>query len=241
VLAAVLASVAALHAPAAGITDGQAESRVHERPSAPAGLRTNSLPAPADVNAAGTVEFGSQSALRRQRAYKIDVTRVGADRPVWESGKVESAESSAVRYAGPPLRTGERYRWRVQVWDEKRRPSGWSGSASFGTGPGADWGDSAPVWPRPPDGEKWTDYRLDLTLTVTRTALGVRFRSPDAKNGYMWQFRAAGAANPNTLVPHVQTDGRFSAGEPVPLGTELQPGTAARGRRGLHRLPGHGL
>lgn len=228
VLAAVLASVAALTAPAAGTTDGQGASRAPGRPSAPTGLRTNSLPAPADVDAAGPVEFGWQSALRRQGAYKIEVTRAGADRPVWATGKVESAQSSAVRYAGPALRTGERYEWRVQVWDEDRRPSGWSGPASFGTGPGADWGGSAPVWPRPPAGEKWTDYRVDVTITVTRTALGVRFRSPDARNGYMWQFRAAGAANPNTLVPHIQTNGRFSAGDPVPLGAELRPGTEHR-------------
>lgn len=63
---------------------------------------------------------------RRQTAYRILVatapdrlTPARAD--VWNSGRVTSPDSVAVRYAGPALRASTRYHWAVTVWDENGR------------------------------------------------------------------------------------------------------------------------
>src|SRR5271157_4707530 len=51
-------------------------------------------------------------------------TPLGIDDPaprlswqLWESGRIELAESVNVRYAGPALQASTRYFWRVRVWD----------------------------------------------------------------------------------------------------------------------------
>jgi alpha-L-rhamnosidase len=52
-----------------------------------------------------------------QDAYEIEVTELttAADRVVWASGVVESAESSLIEYAGEPLASNTPYRWRVRI------------------------------------------------------------------------------------------------------------------------------
>jgi alpha-L-rhamnosidase len=58
----------------------------------------------------------------RQIAYEILVAstdqnlRAGkAD--VWDSGKINSAESVGIAYQGPGLESRKRYYWKVRVWD----------------------------------------------------------------------------------------------------------------------------
>ncbi len=72
-----------------------------------------------------------------QSAYQIEVfaTDGRKERRVWNSGKVISAESQLVRYAGPALSKGERYTWRVKVWDESGRVSKWSAKSTFRMSP----------------------------------------------------------------------------------------------------------
>jgi len=196
-------------------------------PGAPTGLVTDSLGAPMDVDLTGGPDFGWQSQVGHQTAYEIKVSAGDADNApvVWDSSRTASDASTAVPYAGGTLKPSERYSWRVRVWDEQGRPTAWSKPARFGTGPGQTWGDSRPIWSAPPAIASWTDYRLDVKLTVTKTALGIKFRSPDSRDGYMWQFRASNAATPNSLVPHVETGGSFKVGTAVPLGAALDPGT----------------
>lgn len=45
---------------------------------------------------------------------------------IWDSGKVESDANVGVAYDGPPLASGDRYHWRVRVWDGQDRASDWS-------------------------------------------------------------------------------------------------------------------
>ena len=59
----------------------------------------------------------------RQAAYRVRVASSsaalaagGAD--LWDSGRVETAQSAQVDYAGRPLRSREVCHWRVEVWDE---------------------------------------------------------------------------------------------------------------------------
>ena len=56
-----------------------------------------------------------------QSAYQIVVT--DGDSVVWDSGKVESAQSVAVAYAGDMLEKETVYTWSVTVYDQDGRPS----------------------------------------------------------------------------------------------------------------------
>jgi len=66
-----------------------------------------------------------------QTAYKVQVAtseeKLRADAPdMWDTGKVESGQSVNVVYEGKPLESGQRYYWRVKVWDKHGMPSEWS-------------------------------------------------------------------------------------------------------------------
>jgi alpha-L-rhamnosidase len=58
-----------------------------------------------------------------QSAYEI---RMNGPHSQWASGKVNSAQSVHIPYAGAPLASGQRYYWQVRVWDETGKPSPWS-------------------------------------------------------------------------------------------------------------------
>ena len=62
----------------------------------------------------------------RQQAYELEVTDAESGALVWSSGRQGSAESVLVAYGGPPLRSRQRVRWRVRVWDEAGNTSEWS-------------------------------------------------------------------------------------------------------------------
>jgi alpha-L-rhamnosidase len=69
----------------------------------------------------------------RQSAYQVQVfSAPGAAGKVWDSGKVSSAKSFDVEYAGADLRSRTRYYWRVRVWDGGHQ-SAWSATKWFET------------------------------------------------------------------------------------------------------------
>ena len=53
---------------------------------------------------------------------------------MWDSGKVLSAQSVNVVYAGAPLESGKTYYWKVRVWDNQGRVSPYSRPATFEMG-----------------------------------------------------------------------------------------------------------
>jgi hypothetical protein len=59
----------------------------------------------------------------------------------WDSGKVTSGQYIQIEYQGRELHSHQQYSWRVRVWDNAGRKSGWSQAASFTTGMlhEADW------------------------------------------------------------------------------------------------------
>lgn len=76
---------------------------------------------------------------RRQTRYRVLVAgsteTLAADRgDLWDSGEVRSGESLHVEYGGRPLRSNETCWWKVRVWDERGRPSGWSPPARWTMG-----------------------------------------------------------------------------------------------------------
>lgn len=50
---------------------------------------------------------------------------------LWDSGKVMSAQSSGIVYAGKPLVGNKLYYWKVKIWDEEEMESGYSRIATF--------------------------------------------------------------------------------------------------------------
>ena len=91
----------------------------------PVRLRCEYLENPLSIDVASPhLSWQSDSAERnwKQTAYELLVAssdqglRAGqAD--VWDSGKVDSAESVGIVYRGPALESRKRYYWRVRVWD----------------------------------------------------------------------------------------------------------------------------
>jgi len=66
-----------------------------------------------------------------QTAYRVIVARsleaLTAERgDLWDSGRVASADTLSVLYAGAPLTAGLACYWKVRVWDRNGRPSAWS-------------------------------------------------------------------------------------------------------------------
>ncbi|MFF7758033.1 family 78 glycoside hydrolase catalytic domain [Streptomyces griseorubiginosus] len=117
------------------MTDGDDRTAVE-------GLTVEHRTTPLGVDAARP-RFGWRTASRvrgrRQTAYRLlvastpDRLTIGrAD--VWDSGRVDSADSVAVRYAGPALKPSTRYHWTVELWDENGRPLPEAPTARFETG-----------------------------------------------------------------------------------------------------------
>ncbi|MGB7758244.1 MAG: glycoside hydrolase family 78 protein [Bryobacteraceae bacterium] len=75
----------------------------------------------------------------RQIAYRILVAsseralRAGSG-DLWDSGRVASADSAQIVYAGKPLASRAAAFWKVQVWDQDGQPSEWSTPAEWSMG-----------------------------------------------------------------------------------------------------------
>ena len=60
----------------------------------------------------------------------------------WDSKVINADQSINVIYAGKPLRSGQKYFWKVKISDRVGQESGWSGTAWFQMGllSAGDWG-----------------------------------------------------------------------------------------------------
>lgn len=68
-------------------------------------------------------ELNASKRSRRQTAYQIIVSEeeknaLAGTGELWDSGKVESAETYHIAYAGKPLVSGQRCYWIVRCWDQ---------------------------------------------------------------------------------------------------------------------------
>jgi len=111
------------------------------------GLRTEYQENPTGIDVRAPRLGWRIEATRRgtmQRAYQIRVASDSASlerAPLWNSDKVQSAESILRPYTGPTLRSGTRYYWQARVWDDSGRASAWSSPAFWEMGllDRADW------------------------------------------------------------------------------------------------------
>ena len=194
----------------------------------PSGLTVGQLPAPADVGNLTSPLLAWQVPDGRQTAYQVQVAEsipalVSGDR-VWDSGRIDSAASTNVPYAGPRLQAAEGYDWRVRTWDRNGEVSPWSRMAHFGTAAGQDWGDTEPIW-LPSAEIQWADYVLEATFRITSQNATIVFNAQDSSHYLMWQFRGNGV---DQLAPHVRQGNTFTVLKTVPLGTSLATGTDYR-------------
>lgn len=81
-----------------------------------------------------------------QTAYQVraaaDQADLAAGRNLrWDTGKIVSAQSLHVPYAGPALASGQRIYWQARIWDETGAASAWSEPAWWEMGllDAADW------------------------------------------------------------------------------------------------------
>jgi alpha-L-rhamnosidase len=122
-------------------------------PMAPTGLLLERLSMPLGIDSpapAMSWVITHPEPEQYQAAYQVQVatSRAGLSTgqpDVWDSGKVESAESSNARYAGPGLAPNTVYYWRVRVWDGNDRSSPYSEPQMFVTGMGDGWR-ATPIW-----------------------------------------------------------------------------------------------
>jgi alpha-L-rhamnosidase len=110
-----------------------------EGPAAPANLRCEYLRDPLGIDVrqprlAWVLEHSERA--QKQSAYQVLV----ATRPElleqdkgdqWDSGKVESADSTQVVFNGKPLESEHTYYWKVRYWDKDGNPSPYSKPAHF--------------------------------------------------------------------------------------------------------------
>ncbi|RFM30969.1 family 78 glycoside hydrolase catalytic domain [Chitinophaga silvisoli] len=64
-----------------------------------------------------------------QTAYELTV--MSGNKSLWNSGKVNSDQSIFVPYGGSTLQSGDKYSWKVRIWDNKQKASAWSTPAYF--------------------------------------------------------------------------------------------------------------
>ncbi|MCB0664237.1 MAG: family 78 glycoside hydrolase catalytic domain [Saprospiraceae bacterium] len=67
-----------------------------------------------------------------QVAYQLEVRLDGES--IWNSGKILSDQSVFVPYDGPELTSNTTYHWKVKIWDQDEKESGWSQEAIFQMG-----------------------------------------------------------------------------------------------------------
>ena len=130
------------------------------------------LAAPAKANARGL----------RQAAYRILVAssaralRAGSG-DLWDSGRVASGDSAQIVYAGKPLASRAAAFWKVQVWDQRGKPSEWSAPAEWSmglTGP-EDW-QAKWIGLDEPEGSQPPDRRLPARYLRTEFTVGKTIR-----------------------------------------------------------------
>ncbi|HWP39623.1 MAG TPA: family 78 glycoside hydrolase catalytic domain, partial [Tepidisphaeraceae bacterium] len=84
-------------------------------------------------------QIHSQQRGQRQTAWQVlaasSAELLSQDRgDLWDSGRVESDQTTHIRYAGAKLQSSQQVFWKVRAWDRDGRPSPWSQPATWTMG-----------------------------------------------------------------------------------------------------------
>jgi hypothetical protein len=113
------------------------------------------------------------------------------------------------------LKDNTLYYWSVATRDASGTEA-YADPKPFSTAVGGGWASMAGIWAGKAQGAaggeaevatEWTDYTMDVEFVIDEVAVGFIIRAKDAKNFYMWQFKAEGGKA--YLYPHVYKDGKF--------------------------------
>ena len=103
--------------------------------------KVNNLDTPLGIDTTPQFRWTNKSTTtgRLQTAYQIIVSSTpelaaAHTGDVWDTGKVESADSFDIPYEGDPLISCTDYYWSVRLWDETGAAMDWSSVARFATG-----------------------------------------------------------------------------------------------------------
>lgn len=184
-LLAVAAAVLAAGTVSAGaVSGGTTGASTTAAPVRVEGLRTEHVADPLGIDVVRPrLGWRLVSAARgvTQTAYEVRVASsrsalLAGAADVWQTGRVASDRSVDVEYAGPALRSRERYFWQVQVWDQDGTSSGWSDPASWEMGllEQSDWSAS---WVGHPDGGPGVDLEGATWIWYPESS------GPDAPSG----------------------------------------------------------
>ncbi|HKK60920.1 MAG TPA: family 78 glycoside hydrolase catalytic domain, partial [Bacteroidales bacterium] len=139
---------------------------------------------------------------RSQTAYQILVaSQIEAlneqNADMWNSGKINSSQSAYVKYNGRPLAAAHKYYWKVKIWDDQGKSTGWSPLQYFETGlyDESNWGQSE--WIVLKEDNRTSEYRfreyktgrMDEPIMVTSQPIGY-FRNEISTNKTIASARA---------------------------------------------------
>ena len=130
---------------------------------------------------------------QKQTAYQIVVK--DGDTTVWDTGKVSSDVSNAIRYGGSALESRTRYNWTVTVWDKDgnalESKSSWF---EMGLLNKSDWAGAnfiAPSIEGVNDPMATTNYTIDLDFVIDRHNQGFCFGMSDTANFVLYQINTS--------------------------------------------------
>lgn len=142
-------------------------------PSAPTNLRVQDVAEPVGIGARPTFGWIVQDAdsdaiqSRYQILVATTLANLNADSAdVWDSSAVTSRQQNQIAYAGPPLRSNQRYFWKVRTWDQDLAVSAYSAPASFSVGllANADWSPARWIKRNTTAADDYSYFRKSLTL-----------------------------------------------------------------------------
>ncbi len=170
-------------------------------PGQPAGLLLELLSAPLGIGnfspaMSWVVEHPESN--QYQTAYQIRVSSSSAALEtsagdVWDSGRIESSESSNVRYDGPAIEPDTVYYWQVRVWDNADRSSPFSEPQMWVTAVRDQW-TAAPIWDG--DDSDFVFLRKEFELPdreITKAIVNVTAVSPETASQYVYRLYLNGA------------------------------------------------
>ena len=145
-------------------------------PGAPTGLLTDFLEDPLAIDQLQprfSWVLNDADRGERQTAFQVLVASdrglLDQDRgDLWDSGRTASAASTAVQYAGAPLKHDTRYWWKVRAWDKDGHGSPYSRPARFDVGLDVSGWRAKYIWDGTENKNNYAYFRKEFAIAADR-------------------------------------------------------------------------